>query len=84
MYLGVLQEKWWFVRIRIFTLSKPPLMSRKRVDIVYPAAWCVCTSFSREVMVSAAEIPARKLHWFGLMSLDDLACVASLVAAMRS
>jgi hypothetical protein len=83
-YLGVLQECKRFLRIRTFMLSKPPLMSRKRVDTMYSAAWSVCMSFSREVTVSAAEILAREMHWFGLMSPEDLSYIANFEVAMRS
>jgi hypothetical protein len=61
-YLRVLQERRRFLRIRIFTLSNLPLMSRKRVNTVYSAAWSVCMSLSKKVMASAAEIPARESH----------------------
>jgi hypothetical protein len=36
-YLGMLHERRWFIRIWPFTLSKPPLMSRKRVSTMYRA-----------------------------------------------
>jgi len=53
-------------RVEGFTLSKPPLMSRKSVDTFFPASWRVLISWVRVVVTSEAHRPASELHGSGL------------------
>jgi len=48
------------------TLSKPPFMSKERVETFLPARWRVFTSWVRVVIASEAERLASEPHWWGL------------------
>ena len=54
-------------KVEEFTLSNPPLMSRKSVDTFLPAIWRVLTSWVSVVVASEAEKPASEPHWCGSM-----------------
>ena len=53
------------VRVWGMMLSKPPLMSRRRVDDFIPAFWEAMTSCLRESTASAVEMLGREPHWLG-------------------
>ena len=53
------------VRVWGMMLSKPPLMSRRRVDDFIPAFWEAMTSCLRERTASAVEMLGREPHWLG-------------------
>jgi hypothetical protein len=46
-------------------LSKPPLMSRRRVEVFMPAFCEEMTSCLRVSTASAVEILGREPHWLG-------------------
>jgi len=48
-----------------FTLSNPPLMSRKSVETFLPTIWRVFTSWVRVDIGSEADRPANQPHWWG-------------------
>jgi len=52
-------------RVEEFTLSNPPLMSRKSVETFLPAIWRVLTSWVSVVVASEVDKPASELHWCG-------------------
>jgi hypothetical protein len=47
-------------------LSKPPLMSRRRVEDFFPAFCVAMTSCLREMTASVVEMLGREPHWFEL------------------
>jgi len=49
-------------------LSKPPLMSRNKVEDFIPAFWEEMISCLRERTASEVEMLGREPHWFGLTS----------------
>jgi len=48
-----------------FTLSNPPLMSRKSVETFLPAIWRVLISWVSVMAASEADRPASEPHWWG-------------------
>ena len=52
-------------------LSKPPLMSRKRVEAFMPAFWEEMTSCLRERTASAVEMLGREPHWLGFTKASE-------------
>jgi len=52
-------------RVEEFTLSNPPLISRKSVETFLPAIWRVLTSWLSVVTASEVDRPASEPHWWG-------------------
>ena len=66
------------------TLSKPALMSRKRVETSSLGLWRVLISCMRVREASEAVSPGREPHWFGWRSLLNLAIAANLTVITGS
>src|ERR1700743_2775231 len=66
------------------TLSKPPLMSRKREEDLRPRRWKTRTSWEREAVASKVERPASHPVWVGWISPRDLARKARREATILS
>ena len=55
------------------TLSKPPLVSRKREEDLRPVRWKTRTSWEREAVASKVDRPESDLVWLGWIRPRDLA-----------
>lgn len=56
------------------TLSKPSLMSRRRVEALSFSLCAVATSWVRAAAVWNELTPGREPHWFGCSRPSSLAC----------
>ena len=66
------------------TLSKPPLMSRKREETFRSRRWRRQTSWVRVAVASKVERPRREPVWWGWRMLQDLAMRERREAVIRS
>ena len=66
------------------TLSKPALMSRKRVETSSLGLWRVFTSCMRVRQASEELSPGREPHWLGWRRPFDLAIADSLTVIIHS
>jgi len=78
MYEGTLEAKSLALRVEALTLSKPALMSRKRVETSSLGLWRVLTSCMRVRQGSDELSPGREPHWCGWRRPFDLAMADSL------
>src|ERR1700761_1064240 len=69
MYEGMLLRRSRALSVEALTLSKPALMSRKRVDTAHRGRWRVRTSWIKVAHASEVLNPGREPHWFGWMRL---------------
>ena len=66
------------------TLSKPPLISRKREETLRSRRWKRRTSWARVAVASNVERPGREPVWWGWRRLQDLARRERREAVTRS
>jgi len=66
------------LRVESLTLSKPALMSRKRVDTFNLDLWRVLISWVRAGHALEELRPGREKHWFGWRRHLDLVMADSL------
>jgi len=75
---GTREARSLALRVEALTLSKPALMSRKRVETSSLGLWRVFISCVRARQASAELSPGREPHWFGWRRPLDLAMTDSL------
>jgi len=84
MYEGTLEARSLALRMEVLTLSKPALMSRKRVETSSLGLWRVLTSCRRVRQASDELSPGREPHWFEWRRPFDLAMADSLTVITHS
>ena len=65
MYEGMFLWSRRDLSLEALTLSKPALMSRKRVETTHRGSWRVRTSWIRVAHPSVVLSPGREPHWLG-------------------
>jgi len=84
MYEGTWEVRSLARMVEALTLSKPALMSRKRVETSSLGLWSVLISCVSERQASVELSPGRDPHWFGCRRPLDLAMAASRTVMIRS
>jgi len=84
MYEGTWEARSLARRVVVLTLSKPALMSRKRVETSSLGLWSVFISCVSARQASVELSPGRDPHWLGCRSFLDLAMANSRTVITRS
>ena len=84
MYEGTWEARSLARRVEGLTLSKPALMSKKRVETSSLGLWSVLISCKSARQASAELSPGREPHWFGCRRPLDLAMAESRTVITRS
>jgi len=84
MYEGTWVARSLARRVEVLTLSKPALMSRKRVETSILVLWSVFILCVSVRQASVELSPGRNLHWFGCRRPLDLAMADSRTVITRS
>jgi len=84
MYEGTLEASSLALRVEALTLSKPALMSKKRVETSSLGLWSVLISCVSVRQASVELSPGRDPHWFGCRRPLDLAMADSRTVITRS
>ena len=72
------------VKMEVSTLSKPPLISRKREEALSPGHWRVLTVSTKERQASKEDKAGREPHWLRWISPRVLASSARRYATTHS
>jgi len=84
MYEGTWEARSLARRVEALTLSKPALMSRKRVETSSLGLWSVLISCVSVRQASVELSPRREPHWFWCRRPLDLAMADSRTVITRS
>jgi len=84
MYEGTWEASSLARRVEALTLSKPALMSRKRVETPSLGLWSVLISCVSARQGSVELSPGRDPHWFGCRRPLDLAMADNRTVITRS